>query len=195
MYETIDCIVHTAVLSECMAAPPSPCLGGPNDFSGTDWSSFDWDNADRDALWAWMDEAELSELFAMTFHLPAGFSESLDYILCESFFEDPLAFIRELALQEDNIIEHWGIMIPLDMCYGVYGNTGYTDFPGVVASISLTPEDSDAARYILRAFQDGVEEHWGIEIPRTGDMLEVIAFLFVLGAGGIIMTVSWKKEF
>lgn len=140
-----------------------------------------------------MEEAELDVLFATSCVSDGAYSEFLTFILGDRFFEDPLAFIRALAQEEeavrDNIMERFARSM-----YHEMHPDGYEKFPSVIQSLELTDADSAAAHEILDSFKDDVAEYWGIEIPKTADPVGVFAALLALSAAGAGVMLARKKE-
>ena len=107
----------------------------------------------------------LSELFQRYASGTDGaLTEGIIYHMGEYFFEDPVAFIRTLA-QESNEVQEKIIErapFPVSMYHDMYPG-GHAKFPEAVASIALTEEDSENAHHILQCFRDAVALYWGSE--------------------------------
>lgn len=164
-----------------------------------DWENYDWDHFSIHAVtseeWAsmcdWFEtEAELPVVFSVSLRTDAAFSEDISIVLGNRFKEDPQELIRALA--KENPETQAGV-IRLIIYHGDYNPTEFAQF---LSDLTLSEEATDAEWALVSDMIQYAEENYGMDItnPKTGDLTELLAALFVLSAGGIITTVSWKKD-
>lgn len=118
-------------------------------------------------------------------------AEARTYDLGECFFADPVAFVRQLSLEAEDVQNTVVNDLPRSMRAEMHPK-GFREFPDTVYSIQLTEEDTEETRDIVKALENGITKYWGISNPHTGDPIGIAALLMTMsGLGGAIL---WKKR-
>lgn len=137
-------------------------------------------------------QSEYSELFDQYLHGGEAGIEGRIYQLCECFFADPIAFIRALSLETEEVQKAVTESLSRSMYNGMHP-MGYLDFPDAVYAIELTEDDTPEARYVLQCFEAAVVKYWGIENPKTGDGLSLVVAMLIFSEVGMALVVVSKK--
>lgn len=137
-------------------------------------------------------QSEYSELFDQYLHGGEAGSEGRIYQLCECFFDDPIAFIRALSLETEEVQKAVTESLPRSMYNGMHP-MGYLYFPDVVYAIELAEDDTPETRYVLQCFEAAVVKYWDIKNPKTGDGLNLVAAILVFSLVGVALLVAPKK--
>ena len=139
-------------------------------------------------------DAELSDMFYQFTYGGEEYSEGRMYELCKRFFADPTIFVRQLALESEEIQKDVLERLPLGVYHNVYPHGGQTEFPKAVYSIRLTAEDSEETRNMLSALKAEVVKHWGDSIPKTGDPIDVAVLLMAASGLGLAALLKLRKR-
>ena len=136
--------------------------------------------------------AEYSDVFYRYVYGGDGAAaEGYAYDLGECFFSDPVAFVRQLSLEPEDIRIYVVNYFPRSMHAQMHPK-GFREFPNTVYSIKLTDDDTTETRNIVMALEDGITKYWGTSNPNTGDPIGIALLLMaVSGLGGGLL---WKKR-
>lgn len=118
-------------------------------------------------------------------------AEGHTYDLGEYFFVDPVAFVRQLALEPEDIRMCVVNNFPRSMYHGMHPK-GFHEFPNTVYSIKLADDDTAETRNIVTALEAGITKYWGISNPHTGDPIGIAALL--MAASGLGTALLWKRR-
>lgn len=116
----------------------------------------------------------------------AAKGELVSYYLGKHFLEDPTAFIRALAEEEEAVIAWFLEWFPNTMYHDFYPGS-WLNFPDAVFSVKLTGSDSKTTKDILAAFESSVEKLWGVTNPKTGDPIWLITAAMSASVGALIL--------
>ena len=159
------------------------------DWDSIDWLNFSWTDMNELFLMDWSNWTYYYSNISQVFQMYAAdgcdgyVAEGLIYEINEYFYEDPTLFVRALAQEEAQVQQ--------EVVEGFLMNNMYSSKDAVcdaIASITLTDEDSDAARAILTALLDAVNSN-----ADTGDFVFVPVALMLLSGTGLAWLTRRKK--
>lgn len=167
-----------------------------------DWNTVDWETFNlsaycdvRDIGWTrfdnwcvWLEnEATVEQVVEAVKVRPDGYiATGYSFALVRRFMQEPLAMLAAIArgdeVYQENLVQ---FLAPYDM----YDEAELFNF---LSELQL-PANATAEREILNKIVDYAKEHYGVDIPRTGDPIAMALATLLLSGTGLALTIRKKR--